>query len=253
MIAKTLLSVWFALVLSAGIVAGQPSDAVRLYEEGTERLVAGNYAGAVGSYRAAMELGVASTALYYNLGVAYYRLDRLGEAIRFLERARRMEPTDRRILHNLEIARSRIPERFSRLPVRFWTRGWQWIVSAAGAGGLFAIGAFLWWIPFGLVAWRIRSGSRSSFGTRVAWTSALAATVLVTAGFMASIRSPYGDQAVIVEPTVPLYTSAAGDDAGVTLYEGLTVDVEAHDGTWLRVRLPNGVTGWVQAAAAAEV
>lgn len=250
---RFVVSACVVFLLSAAPATAQSSEAVRLYEEGTQRLVAGNYAGAVGSYRAAMDLGVASTALYYNLGVAYYRLDRLGEAIRFLERARRMEPADRRILHNLEIARSRIPERFSRLPVRFWTRGWQWVVSAMGSVGLFSIGLVLWWIPFTLAAWRIRSGRRSSWRARVAWSSAAAAAILVAAGFLASIRSPYGEQAVIVETSVPLYTSTAGDDAGVTLYEGLTVDIEARDGAWLRVRLPNGVTGWVQAAAAAEV
>ena len=241
------------LALAVIVAAAQPTEAVRLFEEGTERLIEGNYSGAVGSYRAAMDLGVASTALYYNLGVAYYRLDELGESIRFLERARRMEPTDRRILHNLEIARSRIPERFSRLPVRFWTRGWQWLVSTVGAGGFFLVGFLLWLIPFVIAAWRIRGRRRASWQLRVAWSSAFAAAVFVMAGFSASLRSPYGDQAVIVETAAPLYTSAAGDDAGIILHEGLTVDVESRDGTWLMVRLPNGVTGWVQAAAAVEV
>lgn len=244
---------FISVLLSSGLASAQPVEAVRLYEEGTERLIDGNYAGAVTSYRAALDMGVASTALYYNLGVAYYRLDQLGEAIRFLERARRLQPSDRRILHNLEIARSRIPERFARLPVRFWTRGWQWIVSAIGAGGLFAIGAILWWVPFLLATWRIRLRRRSPWQLRVAWSSAFAATLFVAAGLRASVRSPYGEQAVIVESTAPLYSSAAGDDAGITLHEGLTVDVESRDGTWLRVRLPNGITGWVQAAAAAGV
>jgi len=233
--------------------AAQTGEASRLFEEGTERLEAGNYSGAVGSYRAAMDLGFASTALYYNLGVAYYRLDRLGEAIRFMERARRMDPDDRRILHNLEIARSRIPERFARLPVRFWTRGWQWTVSALRPGGLFAVGLFLWWVPFVILAWGIWRGRHAPRWVRLAGTSVLLATLLVAAALSASVRSPYGEQAVIVESSAPLYTSVAGDDAGITLHEGLTVDVEARDGTWLRVRLPNGVTGWVKASAAAEV
>jgi tetratricopeptide (TPR) repeat protein len=238
---------------AAGRAEAQPAEAVRLYEEGSQRLLAGNYSGAVGSYRAAMDLGVGSAALYYNLGVAYYRLDRLGESIRFLERARRLAPSDRRILHNLEIARSRIPERFARLPVRFWTRGWQRVVSTLGVGGLFAIGLVLWWLPFGLVAWRVRRGRRTPWTGRLGWPSAALAVAFLAFATAASVRSPFGDQAVIIEPTAPLYTSAAGDDAGIVLHEGLTVDVEARDGMWLRVRLPNGVTGWVQAEAAAEV
>lgn len=241
------------LLLAAPASRAQPAEALRLYDEGTERLVDGNYGGAVGSYRTALDLGVASAAIYYNLGIAYYRLDALGESIRSFERARRLAPGDRRILHNLEIARSRLPERFSRLPVRFWTRAWQSVVTRIGATGLFAMGLALWLLPLAGMAWSLRTRRRPAWLSRAGWPAGVLAAILVGAALAASVRSPFGDQAVILDDVVPLFVSASGEETDVVLHEGLTVDIEDRSGGWLRIRLPNGVSGWIEARTAGEI
>ena len=75
----------------------QDVDAVRLFDEGTAALMDGQFQDALRSFTAAEQSGWASGALFYNTGLAYYRLDELGQAIRYLEKARLLNPEDPRI------------------------------------------------------------------------------------------------------------------------------------------------------------
>ena len=107
-----------SLVLQGG-AAAQPDRLDRSFERATAAYRQGQYARAVERYRGILDSGYASGALYYNLGNAYVRLDRLGPAIRYYEKARRLWPDDPRLRHNLEQARRRAgvyPERLGQGP-----------------------------------------------------------------------------------------------------------------------------------------
>lgn len=72
-----------------------------LYERGAAQLAAGDVAGAISSYRAALNLGPPSAALWNNLGTALIKAGNHGEAIAALESALALEPGYRRALVNL--------------------------------------------------------------------------------------------------------------------------------------------------------
>src|SRR5216684_895 len=66
---------------------------------------AGNFSEAVAAYE---KLEPKTAPVYFNLGNAYFRQDKLGQAILNYERARRLAPRDPDILANLKFAERRL-------------------------------------------------------------------------------------------------------------------------------------------------
>ena len=246
--------VFFLLLGAAGPAAAQVEEAVQHFDAGNRHYQQGAFAEAVAAYEAALASGYAGGAVHYNLGNAYFRLDALGHAIRHYEKARRYLPDDPGLAHNLTIARSRIDPPVSALPAPWWKQGWERYVLRAGAWPFFVAGLALYLVGMVLVGWRIWTGTRDPWQRRArAATLGLAAVLLATA-FAASLDRRLDRRAVVVaEGAVLLEAPAPEAPEARVLPEGLLLQIlDARDG-WLEVRLPNGATGWLAEAAAADV
>jgi tetratricopeptide (TPR) repeat protein len=68
-----------------------------------------DYAKALENYRAALDMGLESGNLYYNIGNAYLKTGKPGYAILFYEKARRLIPQDGDLKSNLVYARAMVP------------------------------------------------------------------------------------------------------------------------------------------------
>ena len=76
----------------------------------------GNYSKAVELYEAILADGEHSAKLYYNLGNAYYKQEKLGKAILNYTRALRLAPADEDIRHNLEYATEATKDNIEEIP-----------------------------------------------------------------------------------------------------------------------------------------
>lgn len=249
------LATWLASVVLVGptVCRAQSPETLRLYDEGTRLVEQGDYSGALDAYQAVLNQGVASSALYYNLGIAYYRLDRIGQAVRYFEKAALLDPGDRLIQHNLDISRSRVADRITRLPTPLWTRIGQVVVRAFGVSGLFMVGLAGWFALATCLVLGIRRGIFEPWVRRGVLTGSVVAVLFLGAAFLSSAVSPFGHRSVVVEESVPLTSTAGGTERLQELHEGTVVDILDMQGSWARVRLANGVTGWLEAAGLAGI
>ena len=78
------------IVFISGNVFGQASME-SLFKEGNDAYNEGAYQKAVSFYEQTLKMGQHSAALYYNLGNAYYRLNKVAESIYYFEKARRLQ------------------------------------------------------------------------------------------------------------------------------------------------------------------
>ena len=243
-----------AVVFLAPDARAQVTEAVRHFDLGNQHYAEGAYQHALTAYEQALASGFASGALYYNMGNAYYRLDELGQAIRHYEKARRFIPDDPQLLHNLEIARSRINAPFSTLPTPIWVTWWKRYVVGAGALVFFLIGLAFYGIAAVLTGHRIWTGTRNPWHRRALSASLILGLVLLGTAFAASLDRTLDRQAVIIVDQVTLRNAPQNDASSeLDLHEGVLLDVLGQEDGWIEVRLPNGITGWIEAAAAAEV
>ena len=242
------------LLLMAAPAYAAASDAATAFEEGNRLYEAGRYEDALTAYQRALATGYASGPLFYNMGNAYYRLDELGQAIRFYAKARRLMPEDPRLLHNLEIARTRTADTFSRLPTPFWMRWWEQLLSVTGTYGLFLAGLLLYLTAAALITYRLWTGTRNAWHRRTMALALLTGLLLLTLAFTASLDRTLHQEAVVIAEQVTLHEAPEEDAAGGTVvHEGLLLDVLRTRADWVEVRLPNGTTGWVTQQTLAEV
>lgn len=241
------------LLLLPLTAAAQPEAAGRALAAGNQRYEQGDYRGALDAYHQALEAGYTSGALYLNMGNAYYRLDELGQAVRFYERARRYRPDDPALHHNLEIVRERLADRFTPVPEPSWLRAWH-RVAAWGPGVFFWPGLVLYALFTALLAHRIWTRTRNAWHRRALTASLLLGLVLLALAFSVSLTPAVEHQAVVIADETALRDQPLdGAQTDLFVHEGTLLDVIGGQRTWLQVRLPNGVTGWVEAGATAEV
>ncbi len=244
----------FITALLAPNARAQVSEAARHFDQGNQHYEQGAYQNALAAYEQALASGYTGGALYYNMGNAYYRLDELGQAIRHYEKARRFVPDDPQLLHNLEIARSRINAPFSTLPTPIWVRWWKRYVVGTGALGFFIVGLVFYGIAAVLIGHRIWTGTRNPWHRRALSASLILGLLLLSTALAASLDRTLDREAVVIIDQVTLRNAPQNDaPSELDLHEGVLLDVLGQEDGWIEVRLPNGVTGWIEADTAADV
>ncbi|GAB5518262.1 MAG: hypothetical protein RhofKO_05130 [Rhodothermales bacterium] len=254
---RNLLLSFFVLGVLAPQVYGQTdplTQAVAVFDEGNRQYQAGAYADAIAQYQQAEASGYESGPLYYNMANAYYRLDEVGQAVRYYERARRLMPDSPEVVHNLGVVQAELVDQFSVLPEPFWERWWLRIEQAVGSNILFGLGIVFYVLAMGLVGYRIWREDHNPWLRRVRWVSFLFGGLFLLAAFFASLREARPGPAVVITDATPLRTAPDPvAEVEVQIHEGLKLDVLQARETWTRVRLPNGQEGWVHAETLATI
>ncbi len=234
-----LLAAALWLALAPGGASAQ-SAALGLYSEGNDLYRRGEFASARTRYLAAAGTGVRDARLFYNLGNACFKDGRLGEAVVWYERARRLAPRDEDVLANLRFLRRvkrdreeadggflyrlylspTLNELFAALSVSLAglcaAAGWR-LVRGPGAAAVVALGLCLG----GAL------GSGAFAGTRLYQEVTLSEAVVTAADGQARSGPDPGQTPVFV------------------VHEGTKVTVERREGEWVLVRLANGLGGWL--------
>ncbi len=218
------------------------------WKRGHEAYFRGDHAAAATAYEQLDQQGVVSADLAYNLGVAYFRQGKLGRAIWAFERAAALDPADDDVRFNLAQAR-KVAERRTRDKIEGAEREPTWIrvVTFALASTETVLFLALYLGCFVMVFLRRRADdeSRPALGAGAAILAVGAAlTGLLLLGRLALDRIPFG----IVLPDALAVKEGADSNYRTTfdLHAGLKVRVQQHDQGWVRIRLPNGLEGWVR-------
>jgi tetratricopeptide (TPR) repeat protein len=218
------------------------------WRRGNDAYFHGDYAAAVAAYEQLDRQNVISADLYYNLGVAYFREGSLGRAVWSFERAVALDPEDEDARFNLQQTRKLVDRRVrdklegaERDPV--WIRVVNYLTASQQTWlflllylGCFAL-LFLWR--------RARDASRAALGAGAALTGVAAAMAgLLLAGRVALDRIPFG----VVLPDVVAVREGADPNyrTSFSVHAGLRVRLLERDQDWVRIRLSNGLEGWVR-------
>lgn len=233
-----------ALIAYVGLAKSQQlEDALRLFDEANGLVESGAYAEAIVQYHAVLETGFASGALYHNLASAHFRLDEIGEAIRYYERARRLLGDDPQLLHNIQIVEAQVQSPFSELPTPFWQAWWYTLFSQHGAWWFLISGMCLYLIACLLYAHHIWTQTRSNWHRRARVGTLGIGLLLLLIAVLVSGEQSSIQGAAILEPTT-LITETGSIDVP----EGVKVSFIEETELGAEVSLPNGVRGYVDAS-----
>jgi tetratricopeptide (TPR) repeat protein len=241
----------FALALVVCAVA-RPAHADRLEEawrRGNDAYLHGDYDAAVGAYEELDREDVVSPDLYFNLGDAYFKKGALGPAIWAFERAAALDADDEDVRFNLDQAR-KLATRQAHDKIEGEDRDPLWIraVTSLSPSGETWIFVALY-LGFFTVLFTRRRASDDARPALTTVAAILAVTTLLAGGALAGRavlgRVPFG---VVLPDALAVKEGAdVNYKTGFQIHAGLRVRLLERDQDWLRIRLANGLEGWVRA------
>ncbi len=237
------------LLLMPPIAHGTAADANALMEEANQAYIRSEYVYAAELYEEILALGLESAELYYNLGNAYFKQNRLADAILHYERARLLRPFDENIQYNLELARSRTIDRIEPVPVIFYEKWWNQFILLQSIDG-WAVTALV--LLFGaLLLGLVYFFSSQPWLKRLGFFFSLALLLLCGIAFLAANRQYVHhyqrSDAIVFSPRVTV-KSAPGEASPdlFVIHEGTRVNMTGKLGEWVEIRLDNGNMGWIK-------
>lgn len=220
-------------------------------EEGNNYYISGEYELAIAEYQAVIDSGYESAELYFNLGNACYKSNKITLALVNYEKANILDPGDEEILHNLEMARQLVVDKIEVLP-EFLPKVWyqrficllktdQWALVSMIA---FPLSLLLFLLYLFMRGVRIR---------KISFWLAVMIMLISLSSFLFSYQAKklvYNHSfAIIVSPSVTIKSSP--DESGTELFqlhEGTKVEIVDQLGDWKEIKLSDGNVGWLKTA-----
>jgi tetratricopeptide (TPR) repeat protein len=239
--ATALLSLHFSVV-SAAVAADT------IISKGNRYYMNRQYDKAAGCYAEVLALGYESGELFYNLGNACYKQDKLAKAILYYEKALLFKPGDEDIRQNLALANTRIIDKIDSIPDFFlkrWIRFIQGLLSPNQWAVLNIVLFVMALVGFTLFAVSNRfTTKKAGFSLGVAFILIFIAGLILMFGRMQKIQQH--NNAIIMVPSVNARSSPDEQSTNVfVLHEGTKVMLTDSVQNWKEIRIANGNKGWV--------
>lgn len=262
-VASTLKAALCALVIvpllaaSAGNARGQSDDESPtvptqhvndVFDIANEEYKAGNLEDAVMLYQGLLSGSELKTAdIYYNLGNAYFRLNKYGKAIASYRRALRIAPRDQDILANLRYVRGMVKDKIDQPKNTEMFREiffFHYEFNRAESEAIFMCAYLATALLATLYLFMKPRALR--------WLAVAALALALTFGasrLVHAYRAAYPDDAVVVVNETDIHTGP-GDNYMVSfnLHDGTELEVRKRGEDWSQIELPDGRRGWARNA-----
>ncbi len=236
--------------------SAQGIDAAGKFNEASNLYTAGKYREALALYAALDSLGYQSGELYYNLGNTYYKLNQVGKAILYYEKARRFIDGDEDLQTNLELARSRTQDKIPELPKFFLEALLDNVLDFLSLG---VLGFFALLFLYGTAAifiFQLRDlfAFNSFVGQLLKYTFLVLFALSLVLFVLKSSRLATQRDAIILNPVVNLKSEPREQSTTISvIHEGLKVQISRKESDWIEIKLPDGTKGWIEQRAVGEI
>jgi len=222
-------------------------NANRLYEQG-------DYSAAIAEYEKVLGMGLETGNLYYNMGNAYIKMDRLAEAILSYRRALELIPRDGDLEANLGYAELSVRDRFTPPGANVFIRILDSFLSSMTVNEFVLLSSsvlILFWIV--AMAALLLGGAREKLG-KVAGAVLVVFIISVSLTACKIYVKLFRREGVIMRDRVEVrYSPAEDGTVAFNLHEGSTVRLIRRRNGWVQVRIPGGKSGWIETGAVQAV
>lgn len=239
-----------AVAVIIALAASARADVLdEAWKQGNAAYLAGDWDKAAAAFGELDRQGVVSSDLYYNMGVTYFRLGDLGRAAWAFERTLGANPKDEDAAFNLAQVRKLLSRRTTdKIEGAERDPAWIRVVSVLTPSEQTWLFVIFYLLTFWFLFWRLRVPPDG----RAPWSAAAALmglgallAGLLLLGRVALDRIPFG---IVLPESVAVKEGAdANYRTNFQVHAGLRVRLLEQDAGWTRVRLANGLEGWVRA------
>ena len=215
------------------------------FEEANAKYEAQNFKEVAMAYEELVREGKAGTAVYYNLGNAYFRLGQKGKALASYERALAISPGDRDTRWNLDIVKSALPDRIQALPENIvvdWIKQMTEPVPVNQINLFFTAGLLLF---FGFAVLNFIFPGIKRW-VRFFQVLTVLALMVLGALFFVKWREVKDPRIVVLDKEVYAHYGPSNKETkAFLLHEGAEGKVLDETGDWFYIVLKNKNSGWI--------
>ncbi len=202
---------------------------------------------ALAIYEDLFNQGYGSSDLFYNMGNCYYNMGDLANAIYFYEKAIILNPSDKDIIHNLQIANSKIRNKTDEIPEVFYKRWYKSVVSLCSTDKWAIISIISFVLCLGAVAVYLFTKSisirKSGFYSAIVFLVISAFSLIFAIN--QSKKITINNFAIVFETSL---IKSGPSDESTNLFEvneGLKVEITDSLNSWYNIKLADGKQGWI--------
>lgn len=246
---KNLIYLLSLLMMITGFTILPAQSPSSLFQQASEAYQNQQFQQAAELYKQILSQGYENKAVYYNLGNCYYRLNEIGQAILYYEKALKLDPNDADVKYNLGLAGLKLVDRVEMPPRFFLFDWWDSIRNYFSLTQLTYLVMMLFILTAGfLVIWLFIKQYRLrrwlvTFSIVTALLTIFASYFL----FLNARRAMNDRSAVILAPSVTVLSAPDEKSTDVfILHEGIKVILDEQRQEWVKISLPDGKSGWIK-------
>jgi len=242
-----LLLVLLISISSDSMAQIDTDEAASRYNEANELYRNDQYVAALEIYENLIARGYDDSQLYYNAANAAFRNNSLGTAILYLEKARKLDPSDADITANLEFLNSLKTDEDTandNAVLEFMIKvydGFNSNEAAIWSGILFFLALMFLSVAFFVSGWN--RNTVLSIGAVTLLLSFISTGMLIEK----LQRENTVVEAVLLADEALAFSGPGDDNTHIfTIHEGTKVTIERSQGEWSLIRLKSGSGGWIK-------
>jgi len=227
-----------------------------VFDKGNEHYRNGNYQEAIASYESILKGKKESCDLYYNLANSYYKLDKVGPAIYYYEKALLISPNDKDIQNNLKFAKSKTIDDIKEIPKVGFEKFIQNLTSSfhSDTWAKIAVGFSVLFLLF-FIGYYF---SETTVSKRIYFIGLFIVPFLLLLSVLAAWFEENQDQKerpaiVFAEKTAVLNEPRNNATEAFILHEGTKVFVLESLDQWKKIQLTDESEGWILSEAIKEL
>ena len=223
-----------------------------IFKESNKLYLANHFENAVDGYLSIVDQNISNQILYYNIGNAYYRLDKLGYARLYYEKAKNSAVSDNSLLddisYNISFLETQLIDEINPLPQFFLMKFMNKIILALSNNSWAFVLIIVMYVN--LVLFLIFLFSSSSYVKSLAVKSLLFLFQFLLVVCFLFYMSSYQQQdvfAVLVSQNTYVKTAPSFNATNqFIIHEGLKFEIIDVVDDWSRVLLSDGKDGWIE-------
>lgn len=220
-------------------------DAGVLWRHANKLYQSKQYDSAAATYEKLAAERPANSLLYYNLGNAYFRLNKVGRAVLNYERALQLNPDNKQVKDNLTLAKYRMSSQVRQVDDVFFVQWWDRSTHPAYATAWASLVFFIFLLFVASLLARIMAQGKIMVPVQVSVLLAILWILGLAPAYFSARKNLQSDKAVVMENDTPLQAAEAKGKPLSLLPEGTTVKIRQVKDGQAEVVIPDGRTGWV--------
>jgi tetratricopeptide (TPR) repeat protein len=235
--------IFILFILFISILNAQDLD--RIFNSANQAYADEDYQKAIELYSNILEEGIESGEVFFNLGNAYYKINDLGRAILYYEKAKKYIEGDPALEQNLKLAQLRIVDKIEPIPKLFIIDWWDQLIH------IFSLDIWLWlclgiFLILALFIAGLLLYSRRIF-YQLIWTTSFLFILILIITLSVVYEFETTKFGVILDEKVSVVSEPDIDGTEIfILHEGTKVKINRNLDSWMEISIPDGKIGWLK-------